>query len=72
MLSCLLLYLSIPLQLEALSDRLLSVFKEAHFDLGKLLATKGRDAVSSLIREWLAASMVVGHHSFDLGTCPEQ
>lgn len=32
-------------QLEALSDRLLSSFKEATFDLGKLIATKGLDVV---------------------------
>lgn len=32
-------------QLEALSDRLLTSFKEATFDLGKLIATKGLDVV---------------------------
>lgn len=35
------------MQLEALSDRLLSVFKEASLDLGKILATKGLNAVSN-------------------------
>jgi hypothetical protein len=33
-------------QLEALSDRLLSAFKEATLDLGKILNTKGLDVVS--------------------------
>lgn len=33
-------------QLEALSDRLLSAFKEATLDLGKIIATKGLDVVS--------------------------
>eukprot|EP00878_Enallax_costatus_P011005 GHUV01011494.1.p1 GENE.GHUV01011494.1~~GHUV01011494.1.p1 ORF type:complete len:296 (+),score=88.41 GHUV01011494.1:228-1115(+) len=34
-------------QLEALSDRLLSAFKEASLDLGKILATKGLNAATA-------------------------
>jgi hypothetical protein len=35
------------LQVEALSDRLLGLFKEAHLDLGALLAAQGLHRVSN-------------------------
>jgi hypothetical protein len=49
-------------QLEALSDRLLSAFKEATLDLGKILNTKGLDVVSDacpLLHQLLKLSLQV-------------
>lgn len=36
-------------QLQALSDRLLSAFKEATLDLGKVISTKGLDVVRAAV-----------------------